>query len=537
MGKAIPFPGGSPKGAGFPSRDIPISAVPRIARICALGLAFDELLDEVCREILALSGADGGCLFLSPRDERSETFSPAAESGTLSDVCEAYRPGPALERLLDRMRTEGRIQADDLSLLPASDPLKRLLDPFPVRSALLTPLRFGTRLLGFVALHVIGRAEAMGGRGAVRDGHGGGDPLRGVGAPPGRGPSARVRSAVPVPHGALPGPHHPSRRDGAHPLRESGVPPDAGGPPGADERLARGGIPPPRRCRKSRRGDPSHGERGEAGRVSPVPDAERRRAVRGRGVVVDPVPGRSGRGPACPPRDPRHLRAKKNGGPPRREPDALHDRDARRRGRPRVQQRPRRDPGRRRASFDARRRESPGPPVPRRDPADGEPRHGVDPAAPGVLPPGEVHARLDPAGARAVGDPPDDTDVPPSGGRALGGMRRCASAGSCGCRPDEAGRDGALPQRRGGDGGRRPALGPHVFRTPGTDASSSRCPTRGPGSTRRRCPASSSRSSPRRPSAGGWGWRRSGGSSTTTAARSGSSPGRGRGRRARSSFR
>jgi len=156
MGKAIPFPGGSPKGTGVPSRDVPISAVPRIARICALGLAFDELLDEVCREILAVSGADGGCLFLSPRDERSKTFLPAAESGTLLDASVAYRPGPALERLLDRMRAEGRVQADDLSLLPASDPLKRLLDPFPVRSALLVPLRFGTRLLGFVALHVTG---------------------------------------------------------------------------------------------------------------------------------------------------------------------------------------------------------------------------------------------------------------------------------------------------------------------------------------------------------------------------------------------
>src|SRR5512140_853121 len=163
MGRTIPFPGGPPKGDGFPSRDVPISSVPRIARICALGLAFDELLDEVCREILALSGADGGCLFLGPRDEDSEMFSPAAESGTLADVGMAYRPGPALERLLDRMRTEGRVQADDLSLLPASDPLKRLLDPFPVRSALLVPLRFGTRLLGFVALHVSGAPKPWGG--------------------------------------------------------------------------------------------------------------------------------------------------------------------------------------------------------------------------------------------------------------------------------------------------------------------------------------------------------------------------------------
>jgi PAS domain S-box-containing protein len=61
------------------------------------------------------------------------------------------------------MRTEGRIQADDLSLQPASDPLKRLLDPFSVRSALLIPLRFGTRLLGFVALHVTGAPRPWGG--------------------------------------------------------------------------------------------------------------------------------------------------------------------------------------------------------------------------------------------------------------------------------------------------------------------------------------------------------------------------------------
>ncbi|MGE5284278.1 MAG: ATP-binding protein [Actinomycetota bacterium] len=163
MGEAIPFPGGPPRGGGSSSRDIPISAVPRIARICALGLAFNELLDEVCREILALSGADGGCLFLSSRDERSVGFSPAAESGTVPGVNGAYRPGPALERLLDRMRNEGVVRADDLSLLPASDPLKRLLDPFPVSSALLVPLRFGTRLLGFVALHVTGGPKPWGG--------------------------------------------------------------------------------------------------------------------------------------------------------------------------------------------------------------------------------------------------------------------------------------------------------------------------------------------------------------------------------------
>ena len=53
MGNAIPFPAGVRKGGGDTHRDFPHSSVPRIARICALGLAFDELLDEVCREILA----------------------------------------------------------------------------------------------------------------------------------------------------------------------------------------------------------------------------------------------------------------------------------------------------------------------------------------------------------------------------------------------------------------------------------------------------------------------------------------------------
>jgi len=277
MGKAIPVSRRFPRAGVFPSRDVPISAVPRIARICALGLAFDELLDEVCREILALSGADGGCLFLSFRDERSETFSPAAESGMLPDVSGAYRPGPALDRLFDRMRAEGRIQADDLSLLPASDPLKQLPRSVPRPFGAAHPLRFGTPPARICCPATSRASRSRGGRGAFRDGHGRGDPLGGVGASPCRGPPAGVRSAIPVPHGALPRPHHPSRRDGADPLREPGIPADAGCPPGADERVAHRGIPPSRRPPERRRGDRSHSRRGEAGRLPPVPDAGYRR--------------------------------------------------------------------------------------------------------------------------------------------------------------------------------------------------------------------------------------------------------------------
>ena len=296
MGKTIPFPGGSQKGIGFPSGDVPISAVPRIARICALGLAFDELLDELCREILALSGADGGCIFLSSLDERSEIFSSSAVSRTLPDVSGAYRPGPALDRLLDRMRTVGRIQADDLFLLPASDPLKRLLDPFPVRSALLTPLRFGTGLLGFVALHVTGDPKPWGGEvlsamdlvavilSAALERRRAESRLRASEAryrfltehSPDlitlHDPAGRILFASPASLPML----------GVRPELMNGSPvegflhPDDAGNVVAEIR--------------------PHGRRGEAGDVPPVPDAGRRRAIRGCGVVVDRIHGRSGMG-------------------------------------------------------------------------------------------------------------------------------------------------------------------------------------------------------------------------------------------------
>lgn len=156
MGNAIPFPSGARKEAGHPARDFPRSSVPRIARICALGLAFDELLDEVCREILALSGAEGGYLFFCGDERVREGLRRAGVSGIPPDVAEAYRPGPEMDQLLDRLRAEGSLRADDIDRLPPTDPLKRLLSGLPVRSALLVPLKFGTRLLGFLALHVSG---------------------------------------------------------------------------------------------------------------------------------------------------------------------------------------------------------------------------------------------------------------------------------------------------------------------------------------------------------------------------------------------
>ncbi len=160
MGNAIPFPEGVRRGIPHPPRNYPLLSVPRIARICALGLAFDELLDEVCREILSLSGADGGCLYFTSGEEAPGSPRPVAGAGALPGVREAYRGGPAMDRLLDRLRSEGMVVVDDLSLLPDPDPLKVLLGDHPVRSALLVALKFGTRLLGFVALHASAAPKA-----------------------------------------------------------------------------------------------------------------------------------------------------------------------------------------------------------------------------------------------------------------------------------------------------------------------------------------------------------------------------------------
>jgi len=153
MGDTIPFPAKS-RGAGDPSSgDIPLLAVPRIARICALGLGLDELLGEVCREIQALCGAEG-CYLVSCREEpaRVEIWNGSLP-GEWPDLRDAYRSQGPLERTLERLRSEAVLTIDDLDLLPPDDPIRTLYGSRPVRSTLLFPLRFATRLLGFLSLH------------------------------------------------------------------------------------------------------------------------------------------------------------------------------------------------------------------------------------------------------------------------------------------------------------------------------------------------------------------------------------------------
>ncbi|MBP2684276.1 MAG: hypothetical protein H6Q79_2315, partial [Deltaproteobacteria bacterium] len=155
----MPFPGNHRRGEDPQAPDLPLSCVPRIARICALGLAFDGLFEEVCREIRHLSGADECLLFFRVDDGGGDTFRPGARSGSIQGLPDPYLPGLRMDRLLDRLRGEGTIRADDVALVPPGDPLRELLENRPVRSALLVPLKFGTDLLGFVALHAADSAK------------------------------------------------------------------------------------------------------------------------------------------------------------------------------------------------------------------------------------------------------------------------------------------------------------------------------------------------------------------------------------------
>jgi two-component system cell cycle sensor histidine kinase/response regulator CckA len=159
VGDPMPFRGDTRDDTDARLPELPVSSVPRIARICALGLAFDELLEEVRREIGALSGAGECRLFLCSEEGAVEPLGRGTGKAHPERQVDPYRAGPALERLADRLRAEGMLRADDVSLLPAGYPLRELMEGSSVRSALVVPLKFGTRLQGFLALHVYGVAK------------------------------------------------------------------------------------------------------------------------------------------------------------------------------------------------------------------------------------------------------------------------------------------------------------------------------------------------------------------------------------------
>lgn len=156
MGDPIPFRGRIGEGAESSSSDLPLAVVLRIARICALGLGLDELLEEACREIVALCGVDA-CYLVSYRDgEAGAEVRRFAGPGGWPDLRAMYGKEPRWEQALEHLRFHGILAVDDIAALPPDDPIRGLHEPHSVRSLLLAPLKFGTALVGLLALHVYG---------------------------------------------------------------------------------------------------------------------------------------------------------------------------------------------------------------------------------------------------------------------------------------------------------------------------------------------------------------------------------------------
>ena len=153
MGDTVPFPAKSRRDGDPSAGEIPLHAVPRIARICALGLGLDELLGEVCREIQLLCGAEGCYLVSTGEDSAQVEIWRSSLPGVWPDLEAAYRSQGPLERALERLRSGTVLAIGDLDRLPPDDPVRILYESRPVRSALLVPLKFATRQLGFLSLH------------------------------------------------------------------------------------------------------------------------------------------------------------------------------------------------------------------------------------------------------------------------------------------------------------------------------------------------------------------------------------------------
>ena len=152
VGETVPFRRRS-NGAAGEGASLPERALLRITRICALGLALPELLDEICREVAALCGAQSCYLVPLPGGGGSVGIrrSPPAE-GT-PDLREAYHALSRNEEFRSRLPREGMLVLSDLGDLPPDHPLRSRLDPASVRSLILAPLRFGTTLNGLLCLH------------------------------------------------------------------------------------------------------------------------------------------------------------------------------------------------------------------------------------------------------------------------------------------------------------------------------------------------------------------------------------------------
>ncbi len=162
LAKPIPFPGGGPGTADVHSAGLSPAAASKIARICALGLGLDELLGEVCREMLSLCGGEACYLAARGPVSAEPEIWHGAVPGARPDLRAAYRSGPLWDGLLDLLGADGILAVPDAGELPSDHPVVSFYAPHCLKSVLLVPLRFGTRTLGVLSLHTFTASRRWG---------------------------------------------------------------------------------------------------------------------------------------------------------------------------------------------------------------------------------------------------------------------------------------------------------------------------------------------------------------------------------------
>jgi PAS domain S-box-containing protein len=124
-----------------------------MARVCALGLSFDELLPEALRETAALCGAERAVLAVFPEGRRAGD-APEIVAFPADDPAAAVLSTPPRrwEGVLPPLGRGELLLLRDGSVLPPDDPWRLLLAGTAERSALLHPLRIGAALSGALLL-------------------------------------------------------------------------------------------------------------------------------------------------------------------------------------------------------------------------------------------------------------------------------------------------------------------------------------------------------------------------------------------------
>ena len=162
MRDPIPFRGGIRDGGELSSFEIPAAVVTKIARISAMGLGLEELLGETCREIVSLCSVDA-CYLVSFRGRDGATeVRHYTGSRDWPDLRAVYGPDPRWDAALAHLCAHGILATGDISSLSPDDPVRALHEPHSVRSLLLAPLKFGTGLVGLLALHGYGSPRDFG---------------------------------------------------------------------------------------------------------------------------------------------------------------------------------------------------------------------------------------------------------------------------------------------------------------------------------------------------------------------------------------